>query len=63
VLDGVKFESSSLKKTSFKGATLRNVSFHHSAVKHTIFDGAIMDKVTYAVLKGAKADLSNVTVQ
>jgi len=63
VLEGVVFNSSSLKKTSFKKAVLRNVSFHHSAVKHTIFDGATMDKLTYALLKGAKATLKDITIQ
>jgi ABC-type branched-subunit amino acid transport system ATPase component len=28
-----------------------------------VFDGARMDKLTYAVLKGLGADLSNVTVE
>jgi uncharacterized protein YjbI with pentapeptide repeats len=58
----VLFDGSSLKKTSFRGARLRNVSFHHSAVKHTIFDGATMDKFTYAMLQGAKATLTDVKV-
>jgi uncharacterized protein YjbI with pentapeptide repeats len=63
VLDGVAFNSSSLKKTSFKGCVLHNVSFHHAAVKHAIFDGATMDKLTYALLKGAKATLNGVVIQ
>jgi uncharacterized protein YjbI with pentapeptide repeats len=63
VLEGVIFNSSSLKKASFKGAELRNVSFHHTAVKHAIFDGATMDKLTYALLKGAKATLNDVVVR
>ena len=41
---------------------LRDVSFHHAAVKHAIFDGAAMDKLTYAILKGAKATLNNITI-
>jgi BTB/POZ domain-containing protein KCTD9 len=61
-LNGVIFNASSLKGTTFKNATLRNVSFHHSDVKHTIFDGAKMDKVTYALLKSAKANLENVEI-
>jgi len=52
-----------MKGTSFKNAILQDTTFHHSEVKHTIFDGATMDKVTYALLKGAKANLDNVTVQ
>jgi BTB/POZ domain-containing protein KCTD9 len=63
ILAGVIFNSSSLKKASFSGAVLRNVSFHHAAVKHAIFDGATMDKLTYALLKGAKATLKDVVVQ
>jgi hypothetical protein len=42
---------------------LNNVTFHHSKVKHTIFDGATMDKITYALLKGVGANLTNVTVK
>ncbi|HEY8998790.1 MAG TPA: pentapeptide repeat-containing protein [Candidatus Saccharimonadales bacterium] len=62
-LDGVSFNNSSLKNASFKNTVLRNVSFYHSAVKHAVFDGATMDKLTYALLKGAKATLTDVTVQ
>jgi uncharacterized protein YjbI with pentapeptide repeats len=63
VLDGVRFNSSSLKGASFKNAVLRNVSFHHAAVKHAIFDGATMDKLTYALLKSAKATLKDIVIQ
>ena len=51
-----------LKGTSFKNATLRSVSFHHSDAKEATFDGATVDKLTYASLKGTRADLSNVTI-
>ncbi len=61
-LEGISFDSSSLKNASFKNAVLHNVSFHHAAVKHTIFDGASMDKLTYALLKGAKATLKDITI-
>lgn len=61
-LEGVIFNSASLKKTSFRNTTLHNVSFHHADVKHAIFDGAKMDKVTYALLKGAGSVLDNVTI-
>lgn len=57
------FDGCGLKRTSFKNAALHDVTFHHSDVKHTVFDGATMDKVTYALLKGAKANLENVTVK
>jgi len=63
MLNGTVFDGAGLKNTSFQGATLVNVSFHHSRVKYTIFDGATMDKTTYALLKGAKANLDNVTVE
>jgi len=71
---GVKFENTSLNEATFKGATLRNVSFlapftwttwskkHLRALKTINFDGAMMDKLTYATLKGLGVDLSNVTV-
>ena len=71
---GVKFDRADLKEATFKGATLRNVSFlaavtwtswskkHYRAIKTINFDGAMMDKLTYATLKGLEVDLSNVTV-
>ena len=58
---GVKFDSSTLNEVTFKGATLRNVSFrpafaltnkYYRAIKTINFDGAMMDKLTYAALKG-----------
>jgi len=57
------FDATSLKGATFKDAILEDVSFHHSDTKKAIFDGATMDKVTYALLKGTKANLENVTVK
>ena len=68
---GVQFDKSALNDVSFTGATLRNVSFRlpfsvtnksYRAFKTVCFDGAMMDKLTYASLKGLGADLSKVTV-
>ena len=71
---GVKFDRADLKEATFKGATLRNVSFlaavtwtswskkHYRAIKTINFDGAMMDKLTYATLKGLEVDLSKVTI-
>ncbi len=71
---GVKFDNTSLNEVTFKGATLRNVSFlapftwsswskkYYRALKTINFDGAMMDKLTYATLKGLEVDLSKVTV-
>jgi len=71
---GVKFDKAALNEVSFKGATLKNVSFvaavtwtswskkYYRAIKTICFDGAMMDKLTYAALKGMEADLSKVTV-
>jgi uncharacterized protein YjbI with pentapeptide repeats len=71
---GVRFDKTSLNEATFKGATLRNVSFvapftwstwskkYYRAIKTIRFDGALMDKLTYAALKGMEADLSKVTV-
>jgi uncharacterized protein YjbI with pentapeptide repeats len=68
---GVKFDMSTLNEVTFKGATLRNVSFrpafaltnrNYLAFKTLSFDGAMMDKLTYAALKGLGVDLSKVTV-
>jgi len=67
----VIFDKSALSDASFRGATLKNVSFvsmysisnkYYKAIQTIQFDGAIMDKITYASLKGAGANLSNVTV-
>jgi uncharacterized protein YjbI with pentapeptide repeats len=66
---GVKFDNF-LKDVSFQGATLKNVSFRwpslwvspKRAIQSISFDGAMMDKLTYAALKGIGADVSNVTV-
>ncbi|NQX68665.1 pentapeptide repeat-containing protein [Paenibacillus alba] len=68
---GVKFDKSALNEVSFRGATLKNVSFqaffsltnkYYRGIKTICFDGAVMDKLTYASLKGMGADLSKVTV-
>jgi uncharacterized protein YjbI with pentapeptide repeats len=69
---GVKFDKSALNDVSFTGATLRNVSFtlpfsvtnsSYRALQTVCFDGAMMDKLTYAALKGLRViDLSKVTV-
>jgi len=61
-LSHVVFDGASLNHTSFRNATLHDVTFRYSAVKGAKFEGAAMDKVTYAILKGAKAGLANVTV-
>jgi uncharacterized protein YjbI with pentapeptide repeats len=69
----VKFDGAALNEVTFKGATLRNVSFrpafaltnkNYLAMKTINFDGAMMDKLTYAALKGLGVDfdLSKVTV-
>ncbi|AOZ94450.1 pentapeptide repeat-containing protein [Paenibacillus crassostreae] len=67
---GVKFDKSALNEVSFKGATLKNVSFptsswskkYYRVIKTVCFDRAMMDKLTYASLKGMGADLSGVTI-
>jgi len=68
---GVKFDRTDLKEATFKGATLKNVSFtpafaltnkYYRALKTINFDGALMDKLTYAALKGLGVDLSKVTI-
>ena len=68
----VHFDKSALNNVSFTGATLRNVSFRLPAAitnksyrdfKTVCFDGAMMDKLTYAGLKGMwVADLSKVII-
>ena len=66
---GVQFDLPTLKDVSFQGATLKNVSFRpvgiwsmRRAIQSLHFDGAMMDKLTYAALKGLGADVSKVTV-
>jgi uncharacterized protein YjbI with pentapeptide repeats len=66
---GVTFDLPALKDVSFQGATLKNVSFRpvgiwslKRAIQSMNFDGAMMDKLTYAALKGLGADVSKVTV-
>ncbi len=66
---GVKFDLPALKDVSFQGATLKKVSFRpvglwslKRAIQSLNFDGAMMDKLTYAALKGLGADVSKVTV-
>jgi uncharacterized protein YjbI with pentapeptide repeats len=71
---GVKFDNTSLNEVTFKGATLKNVSFlapltwtswskkYYRAIKTINFDEAMMDKLTYATLKGLGVDLSRVIV-
>lgn len=68
---GVRFDKSALNEVSFKGTTLKNVSFipafaftnkYYRAIKTICFEGAMMDKLTYAALKGVDADLSKVTI-
>ncbi|MGP4040992.1 pentapeptide repeat-containing protein [Gracilibacillus sp. D59] len=61
--NGTNFYCAGLKGVNFKNAVFRNVSFKYAYYCHkATFDGATMDKVTFAVLKGNKADLTNVTV-
>jgi uncharacterized protein YjbI with pentapeptide repeats len=67
---GVRFDKAALNEATFNGATLKNVSFrptyaltnkYYRAIKTIHFDGAMMDKLTYAALKGLGADLSKAT--
>ena len=68
---GVKFGEAGLTDVSLKGATLKNVSFtppwsltkkYYRAIKTIRFDGAVMDKLTYAALKGLGAELTGVSI-
>lgn len=68
---GVKFDKAALNETTFNGATLKNVSFrptfaltnkYYRAIKTINFDGAMMDKLTYAELKGLGANLQKTTI-
>jgi uncharacterized protein YjbI with pentapeptide repeats len=68
---GVRFDKTALDYVTFNGSTLKNVSFlaaftlskkFYRAIETINFDGAMMDKLTYAVLRGLDADLSRVTI-
>ncbi len=66
---GVRFDLPALKDVSFQGATLKNVAFRpvgiwslKRAIQSIRCDGAMMDKLTYAALKGLGADVSKVAV-
>ncbi|GHO77798.1 hypothetical protein KSD_55690 [Ktedonobacter sp. SOSP1-85] len=68
---GVMFGKASLNDASFRGATLKQVSFlpgftlskkYYRALKTISFDGAMMDKITYAALKGLDVDVSKVII-
>lgn len=59
-LIGTNFNGSDLNGTSFKNSVIQNVNFKNSDPRKAIFDGATMDKLTYALLKGYKATLTNV---
>lgn len=60
-LSGTVFDYAGLVGASFRNAVLNRVSFK-TVVKKVSFEGATMDKLTYAILKGYKADLTKVTV-
>lgn len=68
---GVAFDKAALNEVTFKNAILKNVSFrptyaltnkYYRAIQTICFDGAMMDKLTYAALRGMGADLSKVTL-
>lgn len=59
-LVGTNFKGSNLNGTSFKNAVFDNVNFRNADVKKAIFDGTSMDKLTFAMLKGYKANLEKV---
>lgn len=61
-LVGTNFNMSDLSGTSFKNAVIQNVNFKNADPRKAIFDGATMDKLTYALLKGYKATLTNVNM-
>jgi BTB/POZ domain-containing protein KCTD9 len=60
-LTGTIFDTAELTGTTFRNAVMQNVSFK-TEVKNTVFDGARMDKLTYVILKGYGAHLTNVIV-
>ena len=61
-LEGTIFENTALDGASFKNSVLRNVSFRNAHVRKAVFDGATMDKLTYALLKGYGAKLTDITL-
>ena len=61
-LNGTILNGVALKGTTFKNTVFRNIVIKRTDFKSVVLDGTIMDKLTYAVMKGNKADLSKVTV-
>lgn len=66
---GVRFDNAGLKGASFKKASLKNVSFrptfaltnrYYKSLATINFEGAVMDKLTYAALKGVGVELPDV---
>ncbi len=66
VLDGVwkdcSFENCELSRLTFKNATLTNTFFKNGNMKRARLIDCQADKMTYAFLKSAKADLTGVTL-
>lgn len=59
-INGANFNYAGLYNSKFINCTFYNVSFR-TDLKKTLFKGCIMDKITFAMLKGYKAILEDIT--
>lgn len=62
ILEDCSFENCSFSKIIFKNATLLNTFFKGTKLKKVQFINCQVDKITYAFMKNAKADMTGVEV-
>lgn len=61
-LEECSFENCSFSKVTFKNATLLNTFFKGTKLKKVQFINCKVDKITYAFMKNAKADMTGILV-
>ena len=61
-LNGTIFSYAALSGTIFKNTVFRNIRIKYSDFSKAVFEEVTMDKLTYVVLKGGKANLDHVIV-
>lgn len=61
-LEDCSFENCSFSKVTFKNATLLNTFFKGTKLKKVQFINCKVDKITYAFMKNAKADMTGILV-
>lgn len=61
-IEDCSFENCSFTRVIFQHSTLINTFFNAKTLKRVKFEHCFADPITYAFLKNAKADLSNITI-